>query len=191
MALAQSPSFSIVIVTFGQREVTERCLESLDAAFGERLGDDIELVLVDNASPDDTPALLRRWADRATVLLMEKNRNFAGGVNTGVRAASADVVVLLNNDTEVPAGVLDDLVAQALEPGVGIAGCRLLYPNGTIQHGGCAWFRGGDGMVRPFHLFRHEAGDLPAACTTFDCDFVHRGMHRVEARPVSRAGCSR
>ena len=172
MALAQSPSFSIVIVTFGQREVTERCLESLDAAFGERLGDDIELVLVDNASPDDTPALLRRWADRATVLLMEKNRNFAGGVNTGVRAASADVVVLLNNDTEVPAGVLDDLVAQALEPGVGIAGCRLLYPNGTIQHGGCAWFRGGDGMVRPFHLFRHEAGDLPAACTTFDCDFV-------------------
>src|SRR4051794_15192174 len=169
---AKAPSLSIVIVTLGKREVTERCLETLDEAFGDRLGRDVELVLVDNGSPDDTPELLRSWEDRATVILLDENRNYAGGNNVGARAATGDVLVLLNNDTEVFPGVLDALAAQALDPGVAIAGCRLLYPDRTIQHGGCAWWRAPDGVVRPFHLFRHEAGDLPAACATFDCDFV-------------------
>ncbi len=172
MSVPEAPSLSIVIVCFGKREITERCLGTLDAAFGERLGRDVELVLVDNGSPDDTPELLRSWSDRATVILNERNLNYAGGNNVGARAAGGRVLVLLNNDTEVFPGVLDELAAQALEPGVAIAGCRMLYPGGTVQHGGCAWWRAPDGLVRPFHLFRHEAGDLPAACATFDCDFV-------------------
>jgi GT2 family glycosyltransferase len=172
MSVPEAPSLSVVIVTFGKREVTERCLETLDEAFGERIGRDVELVLVDNGSPDDTPELLRSWEDRATVILLEENRNYAGGNNIGAQAARGEVLVLLNNDTEVFPGALDALATQALEPGVAIAGCRLLYPDRTIQHGGCAWWRAPDGMVRPFHLFRHEAGDLPAACATFDCDFV-------------------
>jgi GT2 family glycosyltransferase len=172
MPVPEAPSLSIVIVCFGKREVTERCLATLYAAFGGRLGGDVELVLVDNGSPDDTPELLSSWSDRATVILGEENLNYAGGNNVGARAATGRVLVLLNNDTEVFPGVLDELAAQALEPGVAIAGCRLLYPNGTVQHGGSAWWRAPDGMIRPFHLFRHEAGDLPAACATFDCDFV-------------------
>lgn len=172
MSVPEAPGLSVVIVTFGKREVTERCLETLDEAFGERIGRDVELVLVDNGSPDDTPDLLRSWEQRATVILLDENRNYAGGNNIGAEAATGEVLVLLNNDTEVFPGSLDALAGQALEPGVAIAGCRLLYPDRTIQHGGCAWWRAPDGMVRPFHLFRHEAGDLPAACATFDCDFV-------------------
>jgi len=172
MCVHTRPSFSIVIATYGKREVTERCLASLEGAFGARLGADVELVIVDNASPDDTPALLREWEDRAKVILLDENRNFSGGNNVGVRAATGEVLVLLNNDTEVPAGALDALSAEALEPGVGIAGCRLLYPDGTIQHGGCGWWRDRNGAVRTFHLFRHEAGDLSAACASFDCDVL-------------------
>ena len=166
------PSFSIVIVCFGKREVTERCLRSLEDAYGARIGSDVELVLVDNASPDDTADLLRSWEGRATVLLLPDNRNFGGGNNLGAQAARGDVLVLLNNDTEVSAGALDELALQAREPGVGIAGCRLIYPNGAVQHGGCAWWQGPDGNVRQFHLFRHEAGDLAVACATWDCDVV-------------------
>ena len=171
-ALMRTPQISIVIVTFGKRKVSERCLSSLDAVFGSRLGQDIELVLVDNASADDTPDLLRSWADRARVILLDENRNFSGGNNVGARVARGQVLVLLNNDTEVTTGALEHLAAQAMDNGVGIAGCRLLYPDGTIQHGGSAWFRCADGWVRPFHLFRHESGDLPAACATLDCDVV-------------------
>jgi hypothetical protein len=49
MPLGARLLFSTAIVTHGKREVTERCMESLDAAFGERLGDDVELMLVDNS----------------------------------------------------------------------------------------------------------------------------------------------
>ena len=172
MSVPGAPRLSIVIVTYGKREVTERCLDSLNDAFGERIAQDVELVLVDNGSADDTPDLLQSWRDRATVILLEQNRNYAGGNNVGVEAATGEVLVLLNNDTEVGPDVLDALAEHALEPGVALAGARLLYPDGTVQHGGCAWWRGPDGMVRPFHLFRHEAGDLPAALATFDCDVV-------------------
>ena len=54
MSVPEAPRLSIVVVTYGKREVTERCLETLDAAFGDRIGADVELVLVDNNSPDDT-----------------------------------------------------------------------------------------------------------------------------------------
>ena len=136
------PRFSIVVVCHGRREVTERCLQSLEVAFGDRLGSEVELVLVDNASPDDTADLLRTWKDRATVIVLDENRNFGGGNNVGARAAKGEAIVLLNNDTVVSAGSLDELALQALESGVGIAGCRLLYPDGTLQHAGYAWWRG-------------------------------------------------
>src|SRR5689334_22509052 len=172
MSVPEAPRLSIVVVTYGKREVTERCLETLDAAFGDRIGADVELVLVDNNSPDDTRELLSDWSDRAEVILLDENLNYAGGNNVGARAASGEVLVLLNNDTEIGPSVLDALASEASDPTVGVAGMRLLYPDGTIQHGGCAWWRAPDGHVRPFHLFRHEAGDHPSALATFDCDFV-------------------
>ena len=92
---------SVVVVTYGQRAVTERGLDALAGALGEQLGRSWELVLVDNASPDDTPALLRQWSDRAEVLLLQHNLDFAGGCNAGAARARGDVLVFLNNDTEV------------------------------------------------------------------------------------------
>ena len=167
-----SPSFSIIVVAYGKRAVTETCLESLDAAFGDRLGADVELVLVDNASPDDTADLFAEWADRATVLALPENRNFAGGYNAGAAAARGDVLVLLNNDTIVPVGALDQLADQARDETVGLVGCRLVYPDGTLQHGGFGWRAVRDGGITPFHLFHHEAADLPAAAGIYDLDSV-------------------
>jgi GT2 family glycosyltransferase len=158
---------------YGGRAVTERCLTSLERALGPALGSEFELVLVDNASPDDTGVLLDSWEDRATVLRQPQNRNFAGGNNDGAKAARGDVLVFLNNDTEVPPGTLEALVEEASDPGVVAAGCRLLYPDGSIQHGGMAFIgTGREGVVAPMHLFRHEAGDLPAACSVVDMDVV-------------------
>ena len=163
---------SIVILAHGNRPATERCLETLECALGDELGRSFELVLVDNASPDDTDELFESWSDRATVLSMSENRNFAGGCNAGARAATGDVLVFLNNDTEVPAGALDVVVAQAREPGVGAVGARLLYPDGTLQHAGVVHRHIPSGEILPFHLFHHEAGDLPQARAVLDLDAV-------------------
>lgn len=166
------PVASIIVLAYGNRAASERCLETLAEALGEELGRSFELVLVDNDSPDDTGELFASWSDRAKVLAMPENRNFSGGCNAGAAAADGEVLVFLNNDTEVPAGVLEALAEQAREPGVGAAGLRLLYPDGTIQHGGVAHKEWQPGVILPLHLFHHEAGDLPLARATYDLDAV-------------------
>lgn len=167
-----TPLYSIVIVGYGQRAVTERCLDSLARVLGSALGDEAELVLVDNASPDDTAELFEAWRDRATVVLNESNRNFSGGCNDGAAAARGKVLVFLNNDTIVEPGALEALVAQAREPGVGAAGLRLHYLDGTLQHAGVGMIRVPSGHVVPHHLFHHQPGELAAARVSYDLDVV-------------------
>ena len=158
---------SVVVVTHGQRAVTERGLTALAAALSDQHGRTWKLILVDNASPDDTPALLRQWSDRAEVLLLQDNLDFAGGCNAGAARARGDVLVFLNNDTEVVPGALEALVAQVAEPGVAIAGPRLLFADGTIQHAGVGFLRNALGVM-PQHVFHHQDGMLPAARGTYE-----------------------
>src|SRR3954453_8326081 len=165
------PRASIVIVAYGQRAMTEMCLGALESALGDKLGREFELVLVDNASPDDTLRLFARWRDRAVVVALDHNANFAGGNNEGVAASSGEVVVIMNNDVEVVAGTLEGLVEAAREPGVGIAGTRLLYPDGSLQHGGAGFFAT-NGPPLPYHLFHHQAGDLPYTACPLELDVV-------------------
>jgi GT2 family glycosyltransferase len=167
-----TPLYSIVIVAYGQRAVTERCLDSLARTLGPALGDEAELVLVDNASPDDTAELFEAWRDRATVVLHDSNRNFSGGCNAGAAAAGGEILVFLNNDTIVEPGALEALVAQAREPGVGAAGLRLHYLDGTLQHAGVGMIRVPSGHVVPHHLFHHQPSELAAARVTYDLDAV-------------------
>src|SRR5436305_12949144 len=87
---------SIVTVLYGKRALTERFLASLERELGPRLGADVELVVVDNASPDDTGALLDAWESRATLVRLAENRNFRGGNHAGSAVARGEVHVLQN-----------------------------------------------------------------------------------------------
>lgn len=174
---------SIVIVTHGQRALTEQCLESLAAALGDRLGVDWEVVVVDNCSPDDTPALLRQWSDRIRVELLEENRNFAGGSNLGAELAQGAALVFLNNDTVVPAGALETLVEQLEEPGVAAAGCRLLFPDGTIQHAGVAFVRDRvlGGVPMGAHVLHKQDQSLAGAYASYELDCVTAACMAIRA----------
>jgi GT2 family glycosyltransferase len=185
-----APRASIVIVTYGQRALTEQCLRSLQMCLGERLGREWELVLVDNNSPDDSPELLRSWADRATVRLLDHNRNFAGGCNLGASLSRGEVLIFLNNDTEVTPGALETLVEQALEPGVSVAGCRLLFPNGTLQHAGVAFIHGQalGGAAMPQHVFHHQDGELALARASYEMDCVTAACMAVRAETFRAVG---
>jgi GT2 family glycosyltransferase len=167
-----TPRASIITTLHGGRAVTERYLESLERSLGSALGTEFELILVDNASPDDIGELLDRWEDRATVLRQEVNRNFGGGNNVGAHAARGDVLLFVNNDTEIPPGTLEALVEEVSDPDVVAAGCRLLYPDGSLQHAGMAFIPNDADVPVPFHMFRHEAGDLPAARGVLHLDVV-------------------
>jgi GT2 family glycosyltransferase len=123
---------SIVIVTYNSRGEIDRCLQSLT---GERApAVSHEIVVIDNASPDQTAEYVRtRWPD---VRLIEAGGNvgFAAANNAGIRQTSGDLVLLLNPDTMVETGAVDRLVATLdAHPGVAIVGPRIEDADGRAE----------------------------------------------------------
>lgn len=117
---------SIVVPVLNRADLTAQCLDALDATVSVA----VERVLVDNGSTDDTPDLYDRFD---VVVRNAENRGFGHGCNQGAGASEGDVIVFLNNDTIPHLFWLKPLVDQAAH---GIAGSKLLYEDGRIQHAG-------------------------------------------------------
>jgi ADP-heptose:LPS heptosyltransferase/GT2 family glycosyltransferase len=100
-------------------------------------GREVEIVIVDNTKRADTRTRtwLRRHADQ--VIDMPDAFNWSRFNNAGARAATGEYLLFLNDDIEVrDPNWLDALLEHAQDPGVGVVGARLLYPDGKVQHGG-------------------------------------------------------
>lgn len=122
VASPDGPRISVVVVTHNGLPYTSMCLSTLLRA-GWRAGD--ELIVVDNASTDGTPAYLADLARRnpcARVLPLDRNLGFAAANNRGLAAATGDILVLLNNDTLVPRGWRAGLCRSLDDPAVGLVG---------------------------------------------------------------------
>lgn len=122
---------SVAILTYETAELTRRCVRSIvDAPPAEAH----EIVVVDNGSSPATLAALR-GLDGVRLVETGVNGGFAAGINRCMAAAdpAADVVVLLNSDTEVLPGALDALAAAARAPGIGMAAPVLLERDGRVQ----------------------------------------------------------
>lgn len=129
---------AIVIVSWNTRELLARCIESL----GKALDDapfSTQIVVVDNASHDGTPALLRDRFPDVELIETGANLGFAGGNNVALRQLLAmpnppEYVFLLNPDTEVVGDAIQRMIAYLeAHPDVAVVGPRLRYPDGSIQ----------------------------------------------------------
>ncbi len=113
---------SIIILTYNNLDYTRQCLESIyDATPLE----DFEIVVVDNASQDETPSFLQEFAPthpNFRYLLNRENRGFAAGNNQGIDLAQGAYIVFLNNDVVVTRDWLAGLVAHLQDPKVGMIG---------------------------------------------------------------------
>lgn len=134
---AEAPLASLVIPTRDAPGLLRRCVESVRGRTGYPR---FEVVLVDNGSQDPEALAILDGAARlpaVQVLRDPEPFHFSRLVNAGIRASRGEVVVLLNNDTEVlHPEWLEELVTLAIRPGVGVVGARLLYPDDSLQHGG-------------------------------------------------------
>ena len=123
--------FSVVIVSFNTAEMLARCLESvlLQATTED------EVVVVDNASTDGSPDLVRNQFPAVTLIANAQNLGFGAGNNLGIRATHGEWVLLLNPDCELAPGGLDafDAFIRA-HPRAAVAGGRLRYADGSFQH---------------------------------------------------------
>lgn len=96
-----------------------------------------EVIVVDDASEDETSAALEEAYPEVTVLRHESPVGYTAAVNTGLRRAAGDVLLLLNSDTTLEEGALTELrAAFAANPRLGIAGAQLFYPDGRPQWSG-------------------------------------------------------
>ena len=117
----------IVIVTYNSADVIDGCLEACLRVPGA------EVVVVDNASSDDTVTNVRRWG-AVTLIVNSTNHGFAGAVNQGVSALTSPAVLILNPDA-TPVSGIDALEQAVCEDRVGAATGRLLGSEGGEQHG--------------------------------------------------------
>ncbi|RPI66746.1 MAG: glycosyltransferase family 2 protein, partial [Geobacteraceae bacterium] len=135
-----NPRVSIVIPAHNKFAVTYNCLASLLLAPNEA---SFEVIVVDDGSKDQTTGI-KSIIEGIEYVRSDKAQGFVKACNRGADLARGDYIVMLNNDTEVSAGWLDELlnVFETFE-GIGLAGAKLVYPNGVLQEaGGIVWSNG-------------------------------------------------
>jgi len=117
------PRVSIIIPTYNNLHLSRLCVDSI---LRNTTWPNYELVIVDNASTDETPAYLRTLSERDArirCILNARNEGFARANNQGIAAATGDYLALLNNDTIVPRGWLTKMVGYLeTHPDVGMIG---------------------------------------------------------------------
>jgi len=126
---------SILIVAYRNPELTRDCLRSL---FAETRAASFEVIVVDNASGDRTPDMIEREFPQVRLLRSPQNLGFARANNVAAREARGDHLVLLNPDTVVLDGALDQLLRYArAQAGPGLYGGRTLRPDGGLDPRSC------------------------------------------------------
>ncbi|MHB0856755.1 MAG: glycosyltransferase family 2 protein [Anaerolineae bacterium] len=128
----RAPRASVIIPNWNGMGLLRPCLNSLR----RQTIRDFEVIVVDNASTDGSQAALAEEYPEVRVLAQTRNLGFAAGCNAGIAAALGDVLVMLNNDTEVDPAWLAALV-DALDryPEAGSAASRImLFDNRRVLH---------------------------------------------------------
>jgi N-acetylglucosaminyl-diphospho-decaprenol L-rhamnosyltransferase len=122
---------SIIISCYNTRELLADCLRSI---YRNPPSESYEIIVVDDASADDTVEMVRTTFPEVRLLQNAINRHYAFSNNRAFDHARGQYVLLLNNDTIVLPQALDDMVGflQA-HPEAGVVGCKLLNDDGTIQ----------------------------------------------------------
>jgi len=201
-----APTVSIVIPVFNKWELTWKCLMAIAENTPEVAH---EVIVIDNASSDETAQALP-LLDNIRFARNAANLGFARASNQGAAIARGKYLLFLNNDTEPTPDWLRPMVAELeADAAVAIVGSKLLYPDGTVQHGGVVFAYAGPEPIAPLHLHarqpasashrRLELRAVTAACMLirpevfrehggFDEAFVNGGEDVDLCLKVSRSG---
>lgn len=166
MTLTRPLSFTVIVLNWNGRPYLEACLSALV----EQTYAPERVLLIDNASTDNSVSFVRARFPQVEVWENGGNVGFAAGNNTALRGLASDVALLLNPDVILSIDCLAALAATlAVDPAIGIAGCKLWYPDGqTIQHAG-GIITHPQAMPRHFGVGEHDTGQFNSVR---DVDYV-------------------
>ena len=130
---------SIIIPSKNKSDYLDRCLFSIDHHSTYR---NFEIILIDNNSDEkDFFRVVKKWQDKKFLNLKcikdDEEFNFSRLINNGRKNAKGEYLIFLNNDTEIISpDWIEGFLEHAQRPETGVVGCKLLYPDETIQHAG-------------------------------------------------------
>jgi GT2 family glycosyltransferase len=182
--MENAPLVSIITINYDHPEVTCEMLESLRHITYPN----IEVIVVDNASPNDDPAIISNNYPEIIFIKSNENLGFAGGNNLGLRKAKGEYILFLNNDTEVDPGFLEPLVKKfsddtsigAVSPKI-----RFFHHPDTIQFSGITEFN-------PYTIRNKGLGYGQTDTGQFDRDavtaYAHGAAMMVPMRIIREVG---
>jgi GT2 family glycosyltransferase/glycosyltransferase involved in cell wall biosynthesis/predicted SAM-dependent methyltransferase len=164
---------SIIILTHNNIDYTITCLESLFRT----LTVTAEVIVADNASEDDTLMYLENLGQRITLIKNRQNFSFSKANNIAAKKAKGKYLLFLNNDVELLPGWCDFLVSHfENNPGTGVQGAKLLYPNGKIQHAGIVYGKVSETVDMHYHIYLTKNRNAPEVNQTRQFQMVTGAM---------------
>ena len=164
---AATPVVSVVVVVWNHADLTLKCLQAL----AEQTEVAAEIIIVDNASTDETADLLARIGG-ATVIRNSSNLGFTVAINIGAKAARGEFILFVNNDATLEPGAIRHMVNTARRSrSIAAVGGKLVYPDGRLQEAGsviwsdgsCAAYGHGGDPAAPEYNFERQVDFCSAA----------------------------
>ncbi len=178
------PLISIITVNYDHPEVTLALLSTLR----QITYPNIEIIVVDNASPNDDPAILKNSYPEIVFIQSTVNLGFAGGNNLGIRIAKGKYLLFINNDTEVEPEFLEPLVMKLeTNPSIGAVSPKIKFYShpDTIQFCGQA-------PMNHYTMRSHGIGHGIVDAGQFEVDslthFVHGAAMMVPRNVIEKVG---
>lgn len=160
---------TIIIVSYNTRELLRRCLASI---YRYPPTADFEVIVVDNASMDGSPEMVTREFPRARLIANNDNLGYAAANNQALRRSAARYVLILNSDVEVYEGALAALLDfMDGRPEAGMAGAKLILPDGSVQDTWSGGFTLGEFVAQQLLLGR--LGRRPPTATDEPVEVLH------------------
>jgi GT2 family glycosyltransferase len=176
-----SPSVSLIVLNWNGRSLVEACLDSLQNLDYP----DFSIVVVDNASTDDSVSFIERNFPQVVIHRNEQNLGYAGGNNVALRRLKADIAVLINLDVVVSPDWLRRLIAPMMtDQTIGVAGCKLYYPDGRLQHAG-GYITYPQAFPGHYGLDEEDSGSYDAMR---DSDYVIGAVFAVRREALDKIG---
>ncbi len=167
---------SIIIPNKDNKDTLKKCIDSV---LTKTTYDNYEIIIVENNSTQQETFDYYKELEknsRIRVIKWEKGFNFSAINNYAAKSANGEYLLFLNNDIEVRSSDwIDGMLGNAQRKDVGIVGCRLLYPDNTIQHAGVIIGIGG--------IAGHAFTNLPAERS----GYMHRASTQVDYSAVTAA----
>ena len=174
----------VIIVSWNAKADLKACLASISDSTSDPQR--VEIVVVDNASSDGSPDMVRREFPSVDLRETGANLGFSGGNNIALADNTCDYVFLLNSDATLPKGGLDTLLAWAdTTPDAGLIGPKVINPDGTLQFSCRRWPTPQAGLFRNVYIGKLFPQNQPAA------DYLMRDFDHASPLDVDwLSGCA-